>query len=128
MPLPNGIELKLKWLGGKPTKWEVLEDFFDVPAGFITDLSSIPKMFRFYLSKGEAAPAAVLHDYDYYTGIKRKNADKRFKKYCVIFCDLRKSQSFVLWAVLRLTGWVAFRAHRKRREREQAEKQAESDT
>ena len=116
--LLDGDRLILEWLGGKPTKWRVFEQFGDVPPGFVTDLSSVPKLFRFYLSKGEAAPAAVRHDYKYYTGEgTRKENDQTFREECHTLCELRTSQSFVLWFIVRITGWRAYNQHRKREAR-----------
>ena len=106
--------LILEWLGGRPTKWQLNVPYYEVPQGFVSDLTSIPKGLRFYLSKGEAAPAAVLHDYRYHLGEKpRKECDQLFRKDCVSLCQMRPSQAAVLWGFLRAIGWVAWRNHRK---------------
>lgn len=53
-----------------------------VPAGFQTDLASIPRLFRGFIpSAGPYQRAAVLHDYVYATrpeGWTRKEADQLF--------------------------------------------------
>lgn len=48
-----------------------------VPAGFVTDLASIPRLPFFYMMLGDSIQEpAVIHDYLYSTGIlSRKDAD-----------------------------------------------------
>lgn len=80
-PLPNGRD------------WELDEDFkyvtdigsggdtLTVPAGFITDLASIPRVFwNIYPPFGQYTEAAVIHDYGYRTAGKYVDCDKTFTK------------------------------------------------
>lgn len=52
-----------------------------VPTGFVTDLASIPRIFRFLIIKnGRHRPAAIVHDYLCRLGLEfsRVTADKIF--------------------------------------------------
>ena len=64
--------------------WILLEDYHKahngiewvIPAGFMTDLASIPGLFWSIVSPQEIAHGALLHDYLYSTkAIPRKEAD-----------------------------------------------------
>ena len=70
------------------TKWELLTDCvyqsdlsdapYIVPAGTITDLASIPQIFRSLIPQNDKhRPAAIVHDYLVHT-IKRSKADRIF--------------------------------------------------
>ncbi len=56
----------------------------DVPVGFMTDFASVPRMFRWLVSKwGRHGNATVIHDYCYWTqenGRDRKRSDRIFKE------------------------------------------------
>lgn len=56
------------------------DDVITVPAGFVTDLASIPRLFWSVLPPhGRYAKAAIIHDYLYVEAIKtREYADKVF--------------------------------------------------
>ncbi|WP_080206390.1 DUF1353 domain-containing protein [Salmonella enterica] len=48
-------------------------DVIDVPAGFITDLATIPRIFWILLPPdGKYAKAAIIHDYMYATALRTK--------------------------------------------------------
>ena len=68
-------------------QWQVLERFdamidgkvHSVPAGYVTDLASVPRMPLAYLLAGGRAPkSAVLHDHLYETRAGRDFADHVF--------------------------------------------------
>lgn len=53
-----------------PDRWELAQDFryfgYTVPAGFICDLDSVPRVpFVYARYKGRTVTAAILHDYLY---------------------------------------------------------------
>lgn len=75
---------------------------FTVPAGIITDLASIPHIFRVFLSPaGKYARATVLHDWLYKTrSVSRETADALL---------LEGSEAL---GVGRLTRWAMHRAVR----------------
>ncbi len=68
--------IKLEWLNGT-TVFNV-----EVPAGFHTDLSSIPRVFRSIIPQvGPQNRASVLHDWAYEEGVpgmSRAQADRMF--------------------------------------------------
>lgn len=82
-------ELKLRFVDGDT--WEVLEDFpYEgerwtgvVPAGFQTDLASVPRgLWNLFPKAGPYAPAAVVHDYLYETKpVSKADADWTFWEY-----------------------------------------------
>ncbi len=52
------------WVVEKPFEFIANEKAFAVPAGFLTDLASIPKVFQWRIPKrGAYDCAAVIHDY-----------------------------------------------------------------
>ena len=85
-----------------------------VPAGFETDLESVPRWLPLVYGElyGTAHAAAVLHDYLYTTGsVDRRTAD------AVLYEAMRATgqpqwKSFVMWVGVRLGGWIAWTAHR----------------
>ncbi|EAM9430675.1 phage tail protein [Salmonella enterica] len=56
------------------------DDVIEVPAGFITDLATIPRIFWILLPPdGKYAKAAIIHDYLYDNALRtKKEADKIF--------------------------------------------------
>jgi hypothetical protein len=68
-------------------QWKVLEQFvaqvdaaqIAVPAGYVTDLASVPRLPLAYLLAGNRAPkAAVIHDWLYETKAGKDYADNVF--------------------------------------------------
>ncbi len=84
-----------------------------VPAGFITDGASIPKLFRSIVGSpfaGKYVEAAAGHDYLCHTGIvSRREADSRFSQMMAdleVFVPRRK----IMWLGVRLGAfgkWVS---------------------
>lgn len=73
-PLPDGVQ----WALQAPLQYrsDVASETIIVPAGFVTDFASIPKVFWNVLPPwSRYGPAAVVHDYAYWTGITRGTAD-----------------------------------------------------
>lgn len=81
---------RLQWVLTEPVIYEVGHkgsgEFIEAPAGFVTDYSSVPRMFyRLEPPGGPSAKAAVIHDVLYATeGLggryTRKQADDIFKE------------------------------------------------
>lgn len=72
---------KQRWKTYREIRYQSLHHgVFTVPAGFETDLASIPRIFWPFLSPaGKYAKAAVLHDWLYVTKtVTRKVADELF--------------------------------------------------
>lgn len=103
IPLYAGHRLHALWPAG-----------FEVPAGFVTDFASIPRVFwRVLPPVGKYSPAAVAHDYLYQAGNgKRADADMvfrdRMKALGVGWCV----RNVMYWAV-RAFGWCAWNRYRR---------------
>lgn len=86
---PRLARLRVVKIG--PHAWRLLEDFANpyqvVPAGFVFDGASVPRMLWSFLDPaGEAFEAACVHDYFYETGLKTKEfADKAFKLMLILY-------------------------------------------
>lgn len=106
--------LRLEAVIDKPETWTLLSDLvwhgatrIVVPAGFVTDLASIPRMLRWLLQQnGNSRRAAVLHDFLYATQpVTRAEADS-------IFRAALKAERVIgigrglYWAGVRVGGWL----------------------
>lgn len=90
-------------------------DHWTVPEGFVTDLASIPRVFRWLLGRwGRYGWAAVLHDAMYrglFPGITRGQADYLL----LVFMEARDTptwQQVLIYAGVRLGGWVPWMRYR----------------
>lgn len=100
----------------RPGYWVLLADliWYDterivVPAGFVTDLASIPRPFRGVLNQnGNSRRPAVLHDHLYVTrSVPRSEADAIFRR-ALAAEGIGGVGRFTYWAGVRLGGWVAW--------------------
>lgn len=68
------------WVLDRPLVWNDGKRRFAVPAGFVTDLDSVPRLpVIWLLLKGRSRAAAVLHDWLYSEGlVSRREADAIF--------------------------------------------------
>jgi hypothetical protein len=80
-----------------------------VPAGYSTDLDSVPRIPVAYAwLKGRATKSAVVHDWLYYNKYDRKKADK-------IFLNAMKDEGVAAWrrwpiySAVRAFGWLAYK-------------------
>jgi hypothetical protein len=91
---------------------------FAVPAGFETDLASIPAIVTPLLpvNDGHRAPA-VLHDYLYARGVTSRAAADLILLRAMLDLGLDKRKAGAIYAGVRLGGWVAWRDHATRRQR-----------
>ena len=86
-----------------------------VPAGFVTDYSSVPRLpFMYWFFGGRAKRPAVIHDYLYATQhLPRQLADAIF--YEAMQLDGRRwAQRWSMWAGVRAGGWKAWRDDRRK--------------
>lgn len=99
-----------------PGRWVLLRDLIwhdeqriTVPAGFVTDLASIPRPFRGVLNQnGNSRRPAVLHDWLYSTQtLSRAAADGIFRT-ALIAEGMGRIGATVYWAGVRAGGWVAW--------------------
>lgn len=99
-----------------------------VPAGFVTDFASVPRLpFAYWVLGGRADAAAVIHDWlytpphkpvcDCALTVTRQLADKAFKG-IIIECLTSRDEvsivddffavtaSWLMWAAVRVAGWL----------------------
>lgn len=101
--------------------WTVRKEFFydigfegsgnriTVPVGFVTDLTSIPKLFRGIFSVwGKYGKGAVVHDYLYFSHEKtRKEADYIFYEN-MIFLEVKKYKAKIIYNAVKLFGEYSY--------------------
>lgn len=108
-----------------PRKWRLIlpyiyvsEKFGEivVPAGFDTDLASVPKFARWFASvDGPWTPAAVIHDFLYvraskrdYGHITRADADYIFREAMKV-CGVPSYKRWAMWSAVRIGGGRMYR-------------------
>lgn len=82
-----------------------------VPAGFLTDFASIPRVVWSVIGHpaGRYAQAAVLHDWMYRSGsVRRSRADELFRESMLVL-GVPAWQRWAMWAAVRVGGWAAYR-------------------
>lgn len=83
---------------------------YEIPAGFETDFASIPSRRML----GNVQLWALLHDHLYWAnGMTRAQADRIMRRAMAGF-GVSWWIRWIVWAAVRLGGWVAWRAHRRR--------------
>ena len=95
-------------------------DVIEIPAGFITDLASVPPLVpgvvrALFRGPLETATAAILHDYLYATGVvSRRKADALFYEALIATGETRTG-AYLMWLGVRVGGWSSWRKHRARK-------------
>ncbi len=76
-------------------------DVISVPAGFVTDLASVPRIFWTLLPPdGKYAKAAIIHDYLYDNALRtKKEADKIFLDGMTVLGVPKWKRTVMYWAV-----------------------------
>lgn len=114
---------------GDGRRWELRDDLsYDVgyegsperiavPAGFITDFASIPRLFWPVIGHpmGRYAQAAVIHDWMYADDYDRSYADSVFLEAMGVL-GVGWVRRHIMWLAVRLFGWLAYQTHRKEKE------------
>ena len=89
---------------------------YQIPKGFRWDGASIPVIFISILMLKPFDPrireASLLHDYMYVYGLGRGLADKYFRQ-LTQENGLDPVRAWVMWAALRIGGWLPYRRSRK---------------
>ncbi|MCP4647510.1 MAG: DUF1353 domain-containing protein [bacterium] len=82
--------------------------------GFVTDFASVPRLFwRILPPFGKYAPAAVIHDYLYFTGVvPRKMADQAFLDGMKIL-KVPFWKRVIMHRAVRMGGWYTWNKHRR---------------
>ncbi|HAG2581977.1 TPA: DUF1353 domain-containing protein [Salmonella enterica] len=96
------------WCVHEPFEFYLSDDNSDVisvPAGFVTDLASVPRIFWTLLPPdGKYAKAAIIHDYLYDNALRtKKEADKIFLDGMTVLGVPKWKRTVMYWAV-RLFG------------------------
>lgn len=80
-------------------------DVIEVPAGFITDLATIPRIFWSVMPPdGKYAKAAIIHDYLYDNGLRtKKEADNIFLDGMTVL-GVPKWKRAIMYCAVRLFG------------------------
>jgi len=96
-----------QWVLTKPLIYrsDVAMETFIVPAGFRTDLASVPRLPVIYWLTGDvAAEAAVVHDFLYSTHkVDRKTADAVLREASGV-TGVNAFRRWMMWAGVRLGG------------------------
>lgn len=84
-----------------------------VPAGFVTDFASVPRLpFAYWLMGGTARGPAIIHDFCYATHVlSRRQADAVFFE-AMVDAGLWAWRRWPMWAAVRLFGWLAWKKDR----------------
>lgn len=80
-----------------------------VPAGFVTDLASVPRMpFAYWAFGNRARRAAILHDWLYTMRYPREWADSMF--YAGMLAEgIPKAAAYAMWLAVRVGGAAYYR-------------------
>ncbi|EDR0944677.1 DUF1353 domain-containing protein [Salmonella enterica subsp. arizonae] len=80
-------------------------DVIEVPAGFVTDLATVPRVFWTLLPPdGKYAKAAIIHDYMYDNALRtKKEADKIFLDGMTVL-GVPKWKRMIMYYAVRLFG------------------------
>jgi hypothetical protein len=100
------------WALAAPLRWhDVPWRTFTVPAGYETDLASIPQRFqRLAPQDSPAARPGVLHDWFYTThAVPRGEADRIFRE-ALAAEGVPLRQRLLMWAAVRAYGGAAYAA------------------
>lgn len=102
-----GWEDSDKWQLVSPLLYQsdVALETFTVPAGFVTDLASVPRVpVAYWLTGGTSNEAAVVHDYLYATGIvSRETADAVLREASAV-TGVPAWRRWLMWSGVRLFG------------------------
>lgn len=93
---------------------DVAGQTFIVPAGEVTDLSSVPRLPLAFLLTGDTGHApGALHDHLYRTGkVSRLMADKVMREALLVSGE-PAWRAALMYAGVRLGGWIAWGNHQR---------------
>lgn len=91
------------------------DEIISVPVGFVTDFTSVPRLFWPILAPTDRyAKAAVIHDFCYCSGLySRKRADEIFRE-ALIVLKIEPWKIWVLYTSVRMCGWHRYNELRKK--------------
>lgn len=107
LPLPKG-----KWLLLEDWHYTALDgERHTVPAGFVTDLDSVPRIPVVYaLYKGRIRAGAVLHDWKYRNGYPRDKADRLLIEVGELLDGVEREYLDAIYTGVRAFGWTKYKA------------------
>ena len=109
-----------RWILVEPFSYEIGDKgsgiLISVPAGFVTDFASVPRILRWLIDTvGTHGKAAVLHDYLYSRGVPtRLIADAVFLEAMGVL-GVPCLRRWLMFHGVRCGGWYAWRKHRRSR-------------
>ncbi len=114
------------WALAAPFRYRstTLARWIEVPAGFETDLASVPWFARWYVSvDGDHTKPALIHDFLYsessagaFPGVTRRDADRVFLEALAVR-GVAPIRRHILHAAVRIGGGKSFRADRVKKQR-----------
>jgi hypothetical protein len=110
---PEG-QIRLQLLTPLVYHSKLLNRTITVPAKFVTDLASVPRLLWVVIPPmGRYDAAAIIHDWLYQRGtVTRAEADNVFNEAMEV-CRVRKSLRLTIWSGVRTGGWVPWGRYRK---------------
>ncbi len=113
-PLPDGRTWVIRRDFGYEVGQEGSGDVIDVPIGFTTDFTSVPRLLWAAIPRwGKYGNAAVIHDWLYWDqGRSRKIADEIFLEGMSVLGVSHIKQQIIFLSV-RTFGWIAWRRNQK---------------
>ena len=103
------------WAIRAPLTWEAPDFNITIPAGFITDLASIPRILRNVLDvDGRSRCPAILHDFLYSCQrTTRSFADEQLRLALIAYGDT-PAAARLYWLGVRIGGWVPWEKRLRR--------------
>jgi len=104
---------KKLWMLTAPMCYETPNGCFYVPAGFITDHASVPRVFTSIVPPVQStiAEASILHDWFYNRDsriVSRKFADLCLRELTIVRGG-SPAMGYAAWAAVRVGGWSSYR-------------------
>lgn len=96
-----------KWILGRALvyKSDVAKTIITVPAGFKTDLASVPRLpIVYWLAGGTSSKAAVVHDYLYTTGLVPRDVADAVLREASACIGVPGWRRWIMWAGVRIGG------------------------
>lgn len=100
-------------------RWELAEDYGEVPKGFVTDGASVPRFLWWLLGapfEADTIDGSVNHDFDYRTGARPRNvADANFFGRLLLH-GVGVCRAFAYWLGVRCVGWKYYNKKKRKGE------------
>lgn len=88
---------------------DLLREVIVVPAGFITDFASVPRLpLVYWLMNDVGQEAAVVHDYLYRNGLYTRGICDQVFKEALEVCGVSWWRKGLMYAAVRAGGWTGY--------------------